>query len=204
MPKMIEAMAVDLGGVLFSEGKSVALEKLARLYGYDRDLVGAVLSSPKSIALRSGLVSDAEFWGWAQQQLPPSYDSRLIKQEWYEGYILDQEVYDLIADLRKKYLIIAFSGNIKSRIDYLEEKYRFRHLFDLEIYSFDFNLTKPDRAFVDVMIAKSGVRAEEIVYLDDNDSYAQPARELGVKVVIYRRGEMSRVLQELRRYGVEL
>jgi HAD superfamily hydrolase (TIGR01509 family) len=199
---MIKAVAVDLGGVLFSEGKSVALEKLATVYGYDRAVVGAILSSPQSVLLRKGLVSDADFWHWAQQQLPSSYDRRVIQQEWYDGYILDREVYELIAKLRKKYSIIAFSGNIKSRVDYLEGKYRFRHLFDIEVYSFDFNLTKPERAFVDVMIAKSGVRGEEIVYVDDNDSYAKPARELGVNVVIYRRGEMPRLEQELRRYGI--
>jgi len=201
---MTKAVVVDLGGVLFSEGKSVALEKLATVHGYDRTFIGAILSSPKSILLRKGLVSDAEFWQWAQQQLPSNYDNRLIRQEWYDGYVLDEEVYELIANLRKKYRIIAFSGNIKSRVDYLEEKYRFRHLFDLEIYSFDFNLTKPDRAFVDVMIDKSRVRAEEIVYIEDNASYAMPARELGVNIIMYRRGEMPRVLQELRRHGIEL
>jgi FMN phosphatase YigB (HAD superfamily) len=199
---MIRAVAVDLGGVLFSEGKSVALEKLAAVYGYDRELVGAILSSPESILLRKGLLSDADFWERAQQQLPANYDSRLIQREWYEGYILDEDICELIANLRKKYRIIAFSGNIKSRVAYLENKYRFRHLFDVEVYSFDMHLTKPERAFVDVMIANSGVNAEEIVYIDDNDFYGNPARELGVNVVIYHRGEMPRLLQELRGSGV--
>ncbi len=199
---MIKTVVIDLGGVLFSEGKSVVLEKLAKVHGYDRKLIGAILSSPESISLRKGLMSDEDFWQWAQQQLPSNYDSRLIQQEWYDGYILDQDVYELIASLRKKYSIIAFSGNIKSRIDFLEAKYRFRHLFDIEVYSFDFHLTKPEREFVEVMIEKSGVRPDEIVYIDDNDSYAKPARELGVNVIIYRRGESSRLQQELRRYGL--
>jgi putative hydrolase of the HAD superfamily len=199
---MIRVVVVDLGGVLFSEGKSVALEKLATEHGYDRKLAGAILSSPKSVLLRKGLVSDEDFWQWAQQQLPPTYDSRLIQQEWYHGYILDQEIYQLIASLRKKYSIIAFSGNIKSRVDFLEEKYHFRHLFDIEIYSFDWHLTKPERGFVEVMIEKSEAQPAEIVYIDDNDSYVQPARELGVNVIIHQRGETERLHQELKRYGL--
>jgi HAD superfamily hydrolase (TIGR01509 family) len=199
---MIKTVVIDLGGVLFSEGKSVVLEKLAKVHGYDPKLIGAILSSPESISLRKGLMSDADFWQWAQQQLPSNYDSPLIQQEWYESYILDQDVYKLIASLRKQYSIIAFSGNIKSRIDFLETKYCFRHLFDIEVYSFDFHLTKPEREFVEIMIEKSGVRPKEIVYIDDNDSYAKPARELGVNVIIYRRGESSRLQQELRRYGL--
>jgi HAD superfamily hydrolase (TIGR01509 family) len=201
---MIKTVVIDLGGVLFSEGKSIALDNLASRHGYDRTLVGAILSSPQSISLRKGLMSDEDFWQWVQQQLPLNYDSRLIQQEWYDGYILDPDVYELIASLRKKYSIIAFSGNIKSRIDFLEAKYRFRHLFDIEVYSFDFHLTKPEREFVEVMIEKAGVRPEEIVYIDDNDSYAKPARELGVNVIIYCRGESSQLRQELRRYGLTL
>ena len=199
---MIKAVVVDLGGVLFSEGKSVALDSLATRHRYDPKIVGAILSSPKSILLRKGLLSDTDFWGWAQQQLPTGYDSRIIQQEWYDGYILDAEVYEFLAMLRKKYLTIAFSGNIRSRVDFLEQKYCFRHLFDIEIYSFDFHMTKPEREFVEVMIEKSGVRPEEILYIDDNDSYAKPARELGINVIIYRRGEAVQLREDLRHYGL--
>jgi len=199
---MIRTIVFDLGGVLFSEGKSVALEKLAAAQGYERRLVGAILSSPKSIQLRKGLVSDEDFWRWAEQNLPPGYDHRLIRREWYNGYILDKEIYELIASLQKKYSIMAFSGNIESRVAFLEEKYHFRHLFDIEIYSFDFGMTKPEREFVLAMIEKSGVRPEEIVYIDDNESYAKPARDLGVNVVIYQRGEIDRLRLKLRRQGV--
>ena len=198
----IRAIVFDLGGVLFSEGKSVALEKLAAAHGYERRLVGAILSSPESIQLRKGLIPDEDFWQWAQQRLPSGYDSRLIQQEWYNGYVLDKEIYELIASLQKKYSMIAFSGNIKSRVAFLEEKYHFRHLFDIEVYSFDFHMTKPEPEFVQVMIEKSGVRPEEIVYIEDNESYAKPARDLGVSVVIYQPGEIERLRQELRRQGV--
>jgi HAD superfamily hydrolase (TIGR01509 family) len=193
---------VDLGGVLFAEGKSVALEKLAQAHGYERNLVASILSSPQSILLRKGLISDQVFWQWAEGQLPASYDWRLIRDAWYEGYILDPEVYQLVANLRKNYSVIAFSGNIKSRIDFLEGKYHFRHLFHLEIYSFDFHMTKPQKEFVQVMIDRAGVAAGEIVYIDDNDAYAEPARALGVNVIIHRRGKTARLLEELRRYGV--
>lgn len=200
---MIKTMVVDLGGVLFSEGKSVALDQLAAAHGYDRRLVSAILSSPQSILLRQGRMTDAEFWQWAQQQLPSSYDSRLIKNEWYNSYILDDEIYALVANLRKKYLIVAFSGNIKSRVAFLEERYHFRHLFDVEVYSFDFHMTKPERAFVEAMIVKSAARPEEIVYIDDNDHYAQPARDLGVNVVIHQKGDTAGLRAALRQLGVD-
>ena len=105
--------------------------------------------------------------------------------------------------MRKKYSIVAFSGNIESRVAYLEGKYHFRHLFDIEVYSFDIHMTKPEQGFVEAMIAKSGVRPEEIVYIDDNDTYAQPARDLGVNVVIHRQGDTAGLRAALRQHGVE-
>jgi len=125
---VIEAVAVDLGAVLFSEGTSVALNKVATQYGYDRRPVGAILASPQNILSRRCLIPDGESWAWVQQQLPSNSDYRLIKNQWYNGYIFDQDIYGIIANLRKNYSFIAFSGNPESGSAYLEGKYRFRHL----------------------------------------------------------------------------
>lgn len=200
---MIKAVVFDLGGVLFAEGKSVAIERLEREYGYDKEKVQRILVSPQSIDLRKGLISDAEFWTWAQRQLPQEYDVRRIETAWYQGYELDPDILDLIRRLKGRYKIVAFSGNIRSRVDFLEERYRFRHLLDAEVYSFDYHLTKPDKNFVEIMIEKAGCRPDDIVYIEDNDRYAEPARELGVKVVLYARGEREKLQAELKKLGVE-
>jgi putative hydrolase of the HAD superfamily len=199
---MIKTVVVDLGGVLFAEGKSVAMKRLAELHSYDPRRVGDILSSPESIALRQGLLSDGEFWKWAGEQLPPDYDTALIREEWYNGYVLDQDILDLITRLKGKYKIIAFSGNIRSRVEFLEKKYHFRHLFDCEVYSFDHHLTKPDERFVKIMVEKAGAKPEEILYLEDNEAYARPAKELGVQVVIYKRGEAEKLRKELGQRGI--
>lgn len=200
---MIKAIVFDLGGVLFAEGKSVAIEKLAREHGYEKDVVLKVLLSPKSIDLRKGLIGDDEFWEWAQNQLPKGYDAQLIKREWYQAYLLDEGILGLIKKLRGRYRIIAFSGNIKSRVEFLEERCRFRNLLDLEIYSFDYHMTKPDKKFVELMVRESGFRPEEMVYIEDNERYAQPARELGLNVLIYSRGAVLKLEEELQKLGVE-
>lgn len=201
---MIQAIVFDLGGVLFSEGKSVAVERLAREQGYRKEIVLRVLTCPKSVDLRKGLISDEAFWSWVQEQLPEGYDASVIRRAWYDGYVLDEEILDLLKRLKGNYQIIAFSGNVKSRVDFLEEKYRFRSLLDKEIYSFDHHLTKPDKRFVEIMIEQSGCRPQEIVYIEDNNHYAQPARELGVRVLLYSKGEIRKLEAELHALGVRV
>jgi HAD superfamily hydrolase (TIGR01509 family) len=199
---MIKVIVIDLGGVLFAEGKSIAIDKLSREYGYDRDLVRKILSSGQSMDLRKGLISDETFWNWVQKQIPQGYDAATIAKQWYDGYVLDQEVLALIKALKGKYRLVAFSGNIRSRVQYLDQKYRFRKTFDLEIYSFDYHLTKPEGEFVEVMLRSVGCEPHEIVYVDDNQDYARPAADRGVNVVIYSTGEIDKLRIELRRLGV--
>jgi HAD superfamily hydrolase (TIGR01509 family) len=203
-PFKIRAIVFDLGGVLFSEGKRVALERLSKHYAYRQDLVSKILLSSQSLDLRRGLLTDEQFWSWAQRQLPSGYDAEVIKREWYGGYLLDEDILGLIKKLKEKYRLVAFSGNIKSRIAFLEKKYAFRELFDVEIYSFDHHLTKPDRKFTAIMVRECGCRPEEIIYIDDNEKYVWPAQELGVQVLIYSRGDVAKLKRQLRALGVLL
>lgn len=66
----MKTIAFDLGGVLFAEGTSVAIEKLERDHHYDRKIVSDLLHSPTCRNLRKGLIDDKAFWDWAQRQLP--------------------------------------------------------------------------------------------------------------------------------------
>ncbi|MDH3378248.1 MAG: HAD-IA family hydrolase [Gammaproteobacteria bacterium] len=202
--EVVKVIVVDLGGVLFAEGSSEAADVLSRRHGYDKNIVLGVFHSPESIALRKGLISDVEFWTWVRSSLPERYDARTIQHAWYDGYLLDEDVLELIRQLKSRYTLLVFSGSIKSRVDYLDGKYDFRKYFDQEIYSFDHGLNKPDKAFVDVMLEKAGCKPNEIVYIDDQISATAPAQVLGVKTIIYRRGEIRKLRTSLSRLGVEL
>jgi len=199
---MIKAIAFDLGGVLFSEGKSVLVKKLSENYQYDPNIIFDVLASPKSIDLRKGLVLDDEFWTWAQAQLPKGYDAQLIKREWYDSYLLDEDIKTLIQNLHGRYKLLIFSGNIGSRVEYLDQKYGFRKLFDIEVYSHEYQMCKPEVEFVEAMIKASGVKSSEILYIDDKERDASVARPLGVNVVLYTQGKISQLLEELKDYQV--
>ena len=200
---MIKTIVFDLGGVLFTEGKAAAVKSLLREYGYDRTIVRGAMTSPESVALRKGLISDEEFWRGVEGRLPVGYHAAAIRKAWYEGYRLDREVLRLIKELRAIFQILAFSGNTRSRVDYLDAKYGFRRYFDKEIYSFDFRLDKPQRAFVEVMLENARCAPEEIVYVDDQEAAVIPARELGVHTINCRTGKIETLRAALRSLGIE-
>lgn len=200
----VKAIVFDLGGVLFREGKSVAVEKLFEEKKYDKEIVRSVLTSPKSRDLRAGFITDEEFWGFVQQQLPKGHDARTIKNYWYDGYILDEDIFNLVKKLHGKYKLFIFSGNIKSRVEYLENKYDFRKYFDLEVYSYDYHFNKPQKEFVDVLIEKSELNPEEMVYIDDSEEVLEPAKELGIKTAVYETGNIHDLESKLKSFGINI
>ena len=198
----IKSVVFDLGGVLFSEGKAVALEVLSRDHGYDPAVVREILTSPPSREMRKGLLSEEAFWAWVQGRIPGGYDARTIRDEWYAGYALDREVFDLARRLKGRYRLVAFSENVADRVAYLEEKYRFRALFDVEVYSYDHHAGKRDPRFLEILLETLGERPEEILYIDDSTEVLARAEQRGLNVVHYTTGRIARIETAMRRLGV--
>lgn len=197
---MISTIVFDLGGVLFSEGKSLLLNSLRE---EDRAHIQKIFSSQHIVALRKGLLSEKDFWSWAQEQLPKECSAMKIRAQWYGSYILDKDVLMLVHELRKRYRLVIFSGNIRERIDFLDGAYAFRKYFDGEVYSFEHHMDKPNSAFIDVMIRQAGVAPQSIVYIDDKEYNVAPARAKGVNALTYTSGEISFLKEKLRALGVE-
>ncbi len=195
---MIKAIAFDLGGVLFTEGKSIALKNLYEKYSYNKELILKVITSQQSLNLHKGLISDKEFWNWAKNQLPKDYDIEIIRKEWYDGYLLDKDILELIIQLKKNYKIIAFSGNIKERIKYLEKKYKFRKYFDLEVYSYNYHVCKPENKFIEILLKESNLKPEEIICIDDSKYWSRGVPKFGIRVMIYKTGQIQKLKESLK------
>lgn len=199
---MIQVIACDLGGVFFSEGKTVALKRLEAEYGYDRDIVYSVLTSDESYKLRLGMISDTSFWNYVRQQLPKQYDAEIIRHVWYDSYLLDNDVFSLIQILRDRYTIIAFSTNIKSRIDFLEQKYGFRKYFDMEVYSYEYQTYKQEKRFFSILLEKAGVTPEDVVVIDDQQKNLVIPKQMGMQTVRYISGKTDQLENRLKDIGI--
>lgn len=201
---MIQVIACDLGGVLFSEGKTVALKRLEAKYGYDRNIIYSVLTSDESFKLRLGMISDTSFWHYAQKQLPQKYDAQIIRDVWYDSYLLDKDILWLIRSLRAQYTIIAFSTNIKSRIDFLEQKYGFRRYFHTEVYSYGYQTYKQEKRFFSILLEKADVDPEEIVVIDDQQKNLVIPQKMDMKTVHYTSGKIRELKNIFKDVGITI
>lgn len=198
----INTVVFDLGGVLFTEGKSVALEVLSGDYGYDRTIVWDVLTCKQSRDMRKGLLSEEAFWSWVAGQIPQGYDAQVIRDEWWKGYALDPEILKLVKRLKGHYRLVAFSENVRSRVLYLDQRYHFRELFGEEIYSYDHHFGKRDPEFLEILLRVLGDPPTEILYVDNSKAPLEMAKRLGMKVIHYTTGRKESIEAAMRCLGI--
>jgi HAD superfamily hydrolase (TIGR01509 family) len=91
-----------------------------------------------------------------------------------ESYEINERVEQLAKKLRQKgYKTGICSNNFPSRIRELENKFHFLENFDVHVFSFEVGVMKPDSRIFQVLIDKSGVGPNQIIYSDDKEDKIQ-------------------------------
>jgi len=201
----VRAVAFDLGGVLFRDGKAVAVPRIAQAFGRTEAAVLASLTSPLSNAVRRGEVPEAELWDAVQRELGlerGDEDVARLREMWYEGYELDQTMRDVILALRTAGTkTVAFTGNIPSRIAWLERRYGFEQLFDARVYSYDHRASKTMPRFHEAMLAAAGCPPSAVLFVDDEERHLKVAQALGIHTHLHTTGATDALVARLRELG---
>lgn len=204
---MLKAVAFDLGGVLFLDGKAVAIPKMARDFGLEAESLHRVLTSELSNKVRRGQATEGEFWEWARKELKlgDDFDMKKLRDAWYEGYVLDESVRDVVIKLRRCGVrTLAFTGNIPSRIDFLESRFGFRSWFDECVLSYDHHGSKTQPEFHRAMLLKAHCEPPEVLLVDDEEKHTRVAESLGIRCFLFRSGETNSLIAKLRQLGVSI
>jgi len=181
-------VALDVGGVLFSDGANVFINSLP---APAQTRARALIRSPSAMALRRGQIDEATFWKAADGHLPTGWTARAFREAWYTAYEPNEEIFDWIERLHRRISLAIFSGNVFSRVDFLEARRPFRRYFDKEVWSFEHGATKPEPAFARALLTVLDTSPERVFYVDDKLAPLQVAEGLGVNGFLYREGDVA-------------
>lgn len=183
---MIKAIIFDLGGVVFRDGTKYAIQEMKKRFKFSEKLGFELLMGQESQDFRKSLLTSKEFWKYVQSKIPEQIKASEIRSIWYANYIAFPGILELFKELKSKFKLGIISGNIKERIKYLDKKYDFRKYFDVEIYSFDMRITKPDKLMWKKSLELLHLNAEECIYVDDNPESIDTANSLGFKTILFK------------------
>lgn len=190
----IEAIIFDLSEVL-----------LSGLLGMHDDLSLKLGIPVKEIDLRipelqllfEGQIKEDDFWssllrerGWELEPLELKQMVRLNFRE-IDG------TREIVRNLKGLgYTIGLFSVHAEEWIRFCEERFQYRGLFDLAIYSFEIEICKPDKRAFDVLVKRLCLPPQKILFIDDSPFNIDAANQMGMNTILFESSEQ--LVRQLR------
>jgi putative hydrolase of the HAD superfamily len=185
----IEAVVFDYGGVLCHPPATSAIDRLAAPFGLPRDKFWRMYGRLRGPYDR-GMIEAREYWRTMAQcagvLLSEAQYAALeaIDLEMWSGY--NESMLALAAELRDAGVKTGILSNmltdmlakLRAEVDWLP-------LFDVQIYSCDLGLAKPDEAIYARLIEELGVAPSRTLFVDDIGANVEGARRAGLQAVLF-------------------
>ncbi len=203
----IKTIIFDLGGVYFTSGSILAIEKIKEIYNIEDEALLREIFTDKPTTegnlLRKGLITIDEFEEQLFKKLGINRKERKhTRYIWFGSYCVHYGIEDLLQTLKKNYRLVIFSGNVRERIDYLDKKCNFLRYFDDTVFSFDYQKNKNDIEFYKELIKHLGCEPSESLLIDDEKKNILIARSLGINGIHYYYTE--KLIDDLKKFNVIL
>jgi len=186
---MYKVILFDLGGVLFTDGTASFMDTLSKRYEIPKEKIREVLDGEIGKDYREARITRDEFWKKVISSLGLKEDANTLEAEWIGSYSIIEKTKEIIQKLRKNYKVYFLSGNVKEREQQLEEKYKYKQLFDGGIFSYEVGVNKPDPRIYKIALERVQAIGEEVVFIDDKESAIPPAKDLGITAILFKSPE---------------
>ena len=203
----IKTIVFDLGGVYFTSGSTLAIEKIKEIYDIkDEELLREIFKdkpTTEGYLLRKGLITIDEFEEQLFKKLGIDRKERKhTRYIWFGSYCVHYGIENLLTILKKNYRLVIFSGNVRERIEYLDKKCNFLRFFDDTVFSFDYQKNKNDIEFYKELIKHLRCKPSEAILIDDEKKNIWIARSLGINGIHYYYTE--KLINDLKKFKIIL
>jgi FMN phosphatase YigB (HAD superfamily) len=197
---MIKAIIFDYGGVLSAE---TSLRDFGRIYaprfGKDPEEFNRLIMENWAPA-RVNAISSALFWKNLAGFIGIAPD--VLRKDFMYFFGFREEVFALAKKLKKGgYKLGILSNQIEDWLEEIIENRKFNQTFDVIVTSYKSKLAKPDIPIYREVVEKLGVKPEECVFIDDMRKNLAPARQIGMKTILFT--DFENLKKELEKLSVK-
>lgn len=200
---MIKAVVFDLGGVLVRTLDYAGRRKWeARLGLGERGADKLVFDNEVSTRATVGQADMRAIWEYvAREHALDEAALAEFERDFWAGDVLDTELVALIQGLRARYKTGLLSNAWDTLRPLLASRFApLDQVFDLIMISCEEGLAKPDAELYRRLVARLGLAAEEVVFVDDFERNVLGARAVGLQAIQYKHN--AQLLAALRALGV--
>ncbi len=199
----IKLAAFDLGNVMVDVREEIPARKLAALSGRsEAEVFEAIFAPEKKALFESGQISWEEHAATAIAELGLPVDEPELRVIYHESLIPDQAVIDIVSEVAAQVPITIASNTSQPHWEWVQRNLPFADRFDPPILSHLVGAMKPDAAFYQPLIERSGLSSEEIFFTDDRLENIEGAKTLGIQAFHFTGAEQLR--KDLSSCGVRV
>ena len=197
----MEALAFDLGRVLFDFDYNLALKKIEEKIRIPKEeIIQVLFYEGFAEDFERGKVSSYDFYLKFKEKTGLALDYQEFVPIWCDIFILKEETLSLIENLKPLYRIFLISNINELHYNFLKERYPYVFsLFEKEVLSFKVGFTKPSPQIYDYLLKEAGLSKEDLVYIDDREDLIEEAKSQGFISIRFKDIEQCR--EELNRLG---
>lgn len=186
----IKNIIFDLGGVILNLSVESTLRKFSELSDHPVDKVIEMYHSrPEFLAYEKGEITNDEF----RESLKNIFgltSTDLELDVCWNAMLGDipRERIELLRELRSKYKTYLLSNTNAIHLDFFSGMVKKAHgiesldpLFHKAYYSHLMKMRKPDPAIYEYVLNENGLKAEETIFLDDNQANLKGAASVGIQ-----------------------
>jgi len=202
----VRAVVFDYGQVISLPQDPKVIDYLAGRIGVERNRFASLLWSLRSEYDR-GTITAREYYNDLLSRLGVSLDLKtmdeLIEIDLLSWKNIDSGTVALMEDVKKAGYLLGILSNMPH--DFLAWARKNIPAFSLphfSLFSCEVNLIKPEKAIYEKLVSMSGVKAEELVFFDDNSENVKCALSSGIRAFLWKDPENAR--RELESLGLSL
>lgn len=194
---MIKAIIFDYGGIFTQKG---------RFLQYAQDKKDKFELQPEKILkiikpiwdkAKIDEVSCEEFWEYISKRLDISPEE--LKKDVIEYFGFNEKTLELAKKLKPNYLLAILSNHITDWFEQSTKENNVAPLMDVIYTSYMSKKAKPDIRIFKEIIKKLDVKAEECVYIDDQEKNIPPAKEVGMHAILFKNNnQLEKELKQLK------
>ncbi len=198
---MIDTIIFDLSEVQMT-GLVGVEKRLSAILNLPASEVLHKLSGPDIVLFFNGRITEEEYISRITSKNKWPVESAVIKKLIRENFREIEGMRAIVKRLRDKgYKLGLLSVHGREWVEYISRKFKHHELFHVVSYSFENGISKPNRRAYTDILDKLGSKAENTVFIDDNESNLVPARELGMMVILF--ADTAKLINELTALGIE-
>ncbi len=190
MSSTITSVAFDVGGVLihlnYREGLKQILPDCDRQRAVCTETFFGLLGRDPSMAeYECGHISTREFFSRFAAQTGYRGSLEQFRDIWQGIFTENAPMIAFAQELARTRDVFAWSNSGEMHFPWLYERFPSLQFFKGDAISCYLGAVKPNRAYFERALEKCGLRAEQVLFVDDRPENVEGAREFGIQSVPY-------------------